>query len=820
MTSPSAIAYLSEAYLGLAAIQEAASLAQLTAVAGELALQRSDARAVGEDLLQLAESGQLGPLQARWQEIARSEEPTLRLFSPLVVARGTTGFSPTQLLLSEIPEGFRWADDASLVKAMGERGVRDKVRIANALQLQADVWRRIQELRASGHRVGKEDGALLTSRGDWEVFFSLLLQQAGVLGGGHPLFAGFLTKPEEHDEVDALLMTAGFHPRFGDVTDTERRLRATSPLVMFPPDARDDLLRGFELFLWNPTGDTMGTLLPADLGGMTGDLVVAGATKAVGSAGDARGLIITDKVKALRHAVAERHLKFAFVGGYTGAEAIVRRGDVPYQEEIQSQGLHLVLGVNDAETERFWGEYLTGTTESQEIEEGGKRYRRYQNNLLAIPVIVDIVSDPVLGDAQAAAAVWKNVCSIILGRALFNLIYERIDKKAFDNDGDLAIFLAGGRDSKGRDHGKGKYQEMMDEMVDVVRETLIEVEGFRPEDALIVKGVLKDLYSSWGVREMGTLVAIVRDVFFSRKEGEALKGAVERAKGRLDKALSTRNPRGGFGVGMGVRLVLFGKTSSLWDAVPRRQYEGRTTLRLIGARLEFLAAQRGMTVDELRRRLPDQITAMAETVLENVTPNMIPNATRKVLGDFTSALGRISSGTPLSRNLAAALLGRPVPEVGPDDIDRLQRIRQIAHLDDLKAIVAVLTGHVRHAMALIHDLGEYQAEGAGHLIEHLDGMARTLEYVNARILIPDQTANLDSQGIMRVLAAVKAMVDQIDHLNHGFDIARVAQATSLHLIQIVRFIRGEIPSPAILAGDPPIEVPPEYRRFLPEATPA
>lgn len=792
--SGSVVDFLRSQFNGFRGLNDLSQLALYAAAGAQLGFGRPDNPHISA-LAGLSGSQDLAAHHAVWGNIADANDPTLRLFAPIIVAMGRDGlgsFGAGEVLLDSPPEGFPWIDESSLWEAIEKRtdkkGFEGKVRMAEAFRLQREVWARLQRIISSGGRLLLEDGVLATSRGDWEILMTMLLQQVPPQGAER-VFAGCLS---QGDQTDAIETTAGYHPRLGDLRNPDRRVRLREPLVMFPPEALEALARIFEITLWNPPGSIMDSLGAQAFQSLARDVLLFGATKTFGNIGVAAGRALTDRARELNEAAGDDRRHLGFGAGYTGAGEIIRAGRLPAQPDMDTHGIHLVLGVGQDDFGRRLGALLTGRRGGEELpipgDERGRVFTRFDNTTLAVPVRADVVSDSTLRDVQAIASAWKNAGSFINGEDIFGEIYGQLAAGVHVEDVIKNITAS--------------YPKSMDRMIQVVREILIRVEGFDPGDVILLEGVLKDFYSSWAINDFGALVHIVWDIFFSGKEDAALLLAIKTAQEKMPGAFATRNPQGGFMMALWKKLVITDRSRPFWSVVPRKTYEGRNTLLHLSQRLTYLAKRRGIPVEELLDCLPRVMEEAMLDVVESVNPTLLPPHTRRALALFSEGIANISSRSPLSRATAAVLLGREEHQIQEEDIRRLERIHAHAVTEDLKTIMGSLERHITHALHLIRGLRGANEGSSARLVNVLRGMSVAMRVARTEIMTTAGHREMTSEDIIDVLCAIMHLINQGDYFYRGHDINRIVLDIATRWAQILLFLQGKTERPTLLLGDP------------------
>ena len=151
-------------------------------------------------------------------------------------------------------------------------------------------------------------------------------------------------------------------------------------------------------------------------------------------------------------------------------------------------------------------------------------------------------------------------------------------------------------------------------MIETIREVLIRVEGFQQTDVVFLPATLKDFHASWQVEKMNDLIAVIKEIFFSTYGNSSVGIVLEKAESTMTHAFSTRNPSGGFSMGVGIQLHRDGKIPTIETAIPNKTYEGRNTLRHISRRLSILSKNQGRSLADLESSLPSLIVGIGKEI--------------------------------------------------------------------------------------------------------------------------------------------------------------------------------------------------------------
>lgn len=195
--------------------------------------------------------------------------------------------------------------------------------------------------------------------------------------------------------------------------------------------------------------------------------------------------------------------------------------------------LEVVLATPDANhglevATRFAGK---GAKISQETSEGIP-LTVVENANLPRPVRFVVLSDRGAIRANEKASIDKNLQALRLGGDLLQMMEEQVSKGVPGNDALYAQFAA-------------DYQAQMKLAEQDIRKVL-ELEGIPANKRVILPGVLKDLYGSWGTDDFKNLYKLVSRIFAPDAAEEDWQEAMVLLKLRIRQYYSVRNPCYGF----------------------------------------------------------------------------------------------------------------------------------------------------------------------------------------------------------------------------------------------------------------------------------
>jgi hypothetical protein len=186
-----------------------------------------------------------------------------------------------------------------------------------------------------------------------------------------------------------------------------------------------------------------------------------------------------------------------------------------------------------------------------------------ENLDLPRPVRFVIVDDPDVIDANEIASIDKNLQAVRLGGDLFNAMLPYALKGE-----------AGGESLYGQ-FAQAYDREMRRAEVDIRK--VLELEGVPASKRILLPGVLKDLYGSWGTEDFGPLYELVSQIFSPTASPEAWQEAMILLKLKVGQYYSVRNPCYGFCMAANRAAMMHGRWLSRNDvevSVKRLQEKG------------------------------------------------------------------------------------------------------------------------------------------------------------------------------------------------------------------------------------------------------
>jgi hypothetical protein len=388
------------------------------------------------------------------------------------------------------------------------------------------------------------------------------------------------------------------------------------------------------------------------------------------------------------------------------------------------------------------------------------------------PVRFVVLSDRDAIRANEKASIDKNLQALRLGGDLFRMMEERAVQGVAGDDDLYRRFAS-------------EYRTRMEQAEQDIRKVL-ELEGIPASKRVLLPGVVKDLYGSWGTEDFKNLYGLVRRIFAPDAAEEEWREATILLKLQIRRYYSVRNPCYGFGMAADRAAMMHGRglDRETLKATARRMVErgqiSEADVALLGdpssAHFFFSTIPEGLLPEGLQiaAQLPDRCRLLkiemgdlpesyrdAFFLVQRLQRSALFDADvyRRIV-EVSRELAHVFLGDPRSEKTAylsslAAL--RTLFEKGYALLRASGRVIEAGR--EAQGLVARIVGHVRLLVRNIESNGRI---GPAEIAVINQGVIEALTVANLFYILPPEESRTEAERLNRRLKALASYAKTLD----------------------------------------------------------